>query len=118
MSRHDPRLSLRQMLDYAREAAALAQGRSRGDLDTDRLLNLALVRLVEVFGEAARRVPSEIRSRCPAVPWTEIVGTRSRLIHDYDAVDFDMLWEIATKDLPSVVAEHERALAADPPSPP
>jgi uncharacterized protein with HEPN domain len=105
------------MLDHAKEVMDLARGRSRADLDSDRLLNLALVRLVEILGEAARRVPPDVRLRLAAVPWTEIVGTRSRLIHDYDAVDFDILWEIVTKDVPPVVAELERALAADPPLP-
>jgi len=53
MTRHDPMVSVRQMLGHAREAVAMARRRSRGDLDTDRQLNLSLVRLVEVIGEAA-----------------------------------------------------------------
>lgn len=51
--RHDPRVRLRHMLDHAKEAVAMAQGRKRADLDTDRSLNLALVRLLEIVGEAA-----------------------------------------------------------------
>jgi uncharacterized protein with HEPN domain len=61
MSQHDPLVALRHMLDHAREAAELARGRSRTDIDTDRLLQLALTRLVEIVGEAASRVPAELQ---------------------------------------------------------
>jgi uncharacterized protein with HEPN domain len=57
MSRHDVGVSLRQMLDHAREARARVRGRTRSDLDTDRTLDLSLVRLLEILGEAASRVP-------------------------------------------------------------
>ena len=79
----------------------MASGRTRGELDTDRQLNLSLVRLLEIVGEAASRVPAEIRVRHPDIPWPEIVGLRNRLIHGYDSVDFDML-----------VADRERRFAA------
>jgi uncharacterized protein with HEPN domain len=68
MSQHDPLVALRHMLDHAREAVDLAQGRSRDDLDSDRLLQLALTRLVEIVGEAASRVPSELQGRHPQLP--------------------------------------------------
>lgn len=93
----------------------MARGRSRADLDADRMLNLAMVRLLEILGEAARRVPVEARELHPGVPWTQIIGLRSRLIHDYDEVDFDILWQIVTADLPPLIAELERAVASLPP---
>ena len=65
MSQHDPVVALRHMLDYAREAAALVRGRARDDLDHDRQLNLSVVRLLEVLGEAASRVPLEVRAHHP-----------------------------------------------------
>jgi uncharacterized protein with HEPN domain len=100
------------MLDHAREAVELARGRTRTDLDTDRLLNLALVRLLEIVGEAANRVPKEEQTQYPRVPWPQIVGLRNRLIHGYDAVDFDILWQIVTVDLPPLIIELEALLAA------
>ncbi len=103
MSRHDPLVSVRQMLDHAREAVAMIRGRSRGDLDTDRQLNLALVRLVEVVGEAAARVPEDFRCRYAQVPWRQTVALRNRLIHGYDVIDFDILWAILNQDLPELV---------------
>jgi uncharacterized protein with HEPN domain len=88
----------------AREAMALAGGKVRADLDRDRLLNLALVRLLEIVGEAAARVTPALRGSHPEVPWPQIVGLRNRLIHGYDSVDFDILWAILTGDLPPLVA--------------
>jgi uncharacterized protein with HEPN domain len=70
MPRHDADLRLRHMLDAAREAAQLAPGKTRPDLDADRPLNLSLVRLLEVVGEAASRVSADERAKCPGIPWT------------------------------------------------
>lgn len=103
MSRHDPSVSLRHMRDHAHELLALMHGRSRGDLDTDRVLALAVVRLLKIIGEAATRVPTEERARRPEVPWATIVGLRNRLIHGYDDVDLDIVWAILTTDLPALV---------------
>jgi len=107
MSRHEDAVSLRHMLDYAREAREMARGKTRRDLDKDRQLNLALVRLLEVVGEAANRVSATVRSKHSDIPWPEIVGLRNRLIHGYDVVDFDILWQIVTRDLPPLIEQLE-----------
>jgi uncharacterized protein with HEPN domain len=91
------------MLDHAREAADLARSHSRSDLDTDRLLGLGLVRLLEIVGEAAGRISEELRAEQTSIPWPRIVGLRNRLIHGYDSVDMDILWEILTNDLPPLI---------------
>jgi uncharacterized protein with HEPN domain len=96
---------LRHMLDHAREAVGLVQGKSRSDLDSDRLLGLALVRLMEIIGEAANRVSLEYKSRHPSIPWSQIISFRNRLIHGYDAVDMDILWQILHQDLPGLIDE-------------
>ena len=100
------------MRDHAREALALVAGRQRADLDSDRLLNLALVRLMEVVGEAANRMPAEEQSRYPGIPWKQVVNLRNRLIHAYDRVDFDLLWQILKDDMPSLVADLDKILRA------
>ncbi len=81
----------------------MAKGRKRADLDSDRQFNLALVRLLEIVGEAANRVPADQRAHIPEIPWPEIVGLRNRLIHGYDEVDFDILWQIVAHDLPRLI---------------
>jgi uncharacterized protein with HEPN domain len=104
------RIRLLHMLEHAQEAIQLVEGRSRTNLDEDRVFSLALVRLLEIIGEAAAGVSEESRSKFPSIPWVEIVGLRNRLIHGYDSVDLDIVWNIVKGDLPALV----RDLAADP----
>ena len=104
------RIRLLHMLEHAREAIQLVEGRPRTKLDEDRILSLALVRLLEIIGEAAAGVSAESRGKFPDIPWVEIVGLRNRLIHGYDSVDLDIVWNVVNGDLPDLV----RGLAADP----
>jgi len=103
MTLHDDSVALRHMRDHVAEAVELCRGRQRLDLDSDRIFALALTKLVEIAGEAAARVSSGTRRRHPAIPWREIVGTRNRLIHGYDAIDYDILWRIAADELPELL---------------
>lgn len=114
MSKREPGAALKQMLAYAREASAMIARRSRSDLDSDRQLELALTRLVEIVGEAATRVTTEERARLPGIPWSQVVGFRNRLIHAYDAVDLDVLWSVIEDDLPVMIAVLAGALPASP----
>jgi uncharacterized protein with HEPN domain len=108
MTLHDPLVRVHHMLDHAREAVEMVRGRSRADLDADRQLNLSLVRLVEVVGEAAKHVPDDFRSHHPQVPWRQAVGMRNRIIHGYDVIDFDILWSVLQKDLPPLIEALEK----------
>jgi uncharacterized protein with HEPN domain len=67
---------LRHIVDAAREASDLASGRSRDELDQDRMLVLSLVKLIEIVGEAASGVSQETRRRAPAIPWRQITSMR------------------------------------------
>ena len=107
MSLRDSEMALRQMLDHAREAMVLSKGKSPAELIDDRVLGLAIVRLMEIVGEAANRVPKEERSRHPEIPWTQIISLRNRLIHGYDAIDYEILWHILNHDLPDLVISLE-----------
>ena len=104
MAQDKDRIRLQHMLDHANEAMQMAIGRARGDLDSDRQLNLALVRLLEIVGEAASRVSEIVRRTYPQIAWVEITGLRNRLVHGYDQVDFDILWDIIQLDLPPLVS--------------
>ena len=99
----EDRVALLHMRDHAAEAVALARRRSRDDLDSDRMLALALTRLVEVIGEAAGRVSAETQRGQGDIPWRQIIGTRNRLIHAYDQVDLDILWRIVCSELPPMI---------------
>lgn len=110
MTRHDDIVRLRHMLDHAREAVAMVAGKERADLESERMLELALVRLIEIVGEAAARVSPEGQAQYPLIPWREVVGMRNRLVHGYDSVDLDVLWDTIEDDLAPLIAEFERIL--------
>ena len=113
MSQHKDKVRFQHMLDHGREAVAMIKGKERLDLDRDRMLELSLVRLVEIIGEAAARVRPESREKYPSIPWLQIVGIRNRLVHGYDAVDLDILWNTIIDDLPPLIAELEKILPPD-----
>lgn len=93
---------LRHMVDAIEAAERFARSRTRGDLDTDQMLLFALVRAIEVVGEAAARVSDGGRAEMPSVPWNAIIGMRNRLIHAYFDVDRDILWTTVTEALPAL----------------
>jgi uncharacterized protein with HEPN domain len=102
--REDDQIRLHHMLDAAREALGFVADRERRDLNTDRMLVLALVKSIEIIGEAGARVSEEGRDATPNVPWPEIVGMRNRLVHVYFDVNLDVVWATIRNDLPALVA--------------
>jgi uncharacterized protein with HEPN domain len=93
---------VRHMLEAAENAQRFISGKSRADLDTDPMLLFALVRAIEIIGEAASRVSAEQRTASPTVPWTAIVAMRNRLIHAYFDIDRDIVWRTVTDEIPSL----------------
>ena len=91
MSSRDPEIALKQILTHSGEAVDLCRGKTRSSLDSDRLLNLALTRLIEIIGEAANRIPDSIQTKYPDLPWLQMIGARNRLIYGYDNIDFDII---------------------------
>jgi len=92
------------MLNASRDALSYVDGRTRADLVTDTMLVRALVKCIEIVGEAASKVTAETRNELSAVPWTDIVGMRNRLIHTYYDVDLELVWATVEVDLPPLVA--------------
>jgi len=108
MSKHDDMVRLCHMLEHAREAVALMQDKNRSDLESSRLHTLALIRLIEIIGEAASRVSKATQRQHTQIPWPQIIGMRNRLIHGYDVVDIGIVWQTVTEELPPLIAELER----------
>ena len=96
---------LKHILDAANEAVALCQGRKRQDLDTDRMLNLSLVRLLEIMGEAAAGISDELKEAHLNVPWHQMTAMRNRLIHGYFDINLDVVWQTVNGDLPSLIQQ-------------
>ena len=96
---------VRHMIGAAEAALGFIHERARADLDQDRMLLFALVRAVELVGEAASRVSVEGRAELPQVPWAVIMGMRNRLVHAYFDIDHDILWVTANQALPELLAQ-------------
>ena len=110
MSQHDDQVYLKHMLDHAREAVEMVAGKTQADLAQHRMLELALIRLVEIIGEAATRIDNELKASNPQVPWREIIGMRNRLTHGYDTVDLKVLWDTIAEDLPPLITDPEKII--------
>lgn len=110
MTQHEDKVRLRHMLDYSRKAVAMIEGRAREDLNRDEMLCLALTRALEVIGEAATRVSQAGQQQHGQIPWPEIVGLRNRLVHGYDSMDLDVLWDIVQQDLPPLIEQLQTIL--------
>ncbi|MBI5315372.1 MAG: DUF86 domain-containing protein [Nitrospirae bacterium] len=101
------------MLDKAHDALSLVRGKTRHDYDRDTALRLALTHLIQVIGEAARRVPLQFRERHPEIPWDAIAGMRSKIVHDYMNVDEDIVWESVTQELQPLIEELKKVLPSE-----
>ena len=110
MSAHDPQVTLRQIQDAAQRARAICAGKTLEKLLADWQATAALERFIEIVGEGVKRLPMELRSRHPSVPWKEIAGTRDHLSHGYDDVDYQVLWDAVQKDLPALLVTVEQML--------
>ncbi len=100
------------MLEAAREGMGFVQSRTRSDLLTDAQLRFAVVRALEIIGEAASRLDPEFRATHPEIPWQPIIGARNRLVHAYFDIDHDIVWATATQALPKLVPMLEVLLEA------
>jgi len=100
--RDDDRVRILHMIDAVESVEQFAAGRKRGDLHTDRMLLFAIVRAIEVMGEAASKVTNETQAASPGIPWASIVGMRNRLVHGYFDIDSDVVWKTVTEEIPGL----------------
>lgn len=109
--RREDLIRLQHMRDSAREALGFVGPRTREDFAKDRMLALAVLKSVEIIGEAASKVTEESRKEIPGLAWKEMVGIRNRLIHGYFDIDFDRVWNTVRDDLPELAQRLEAFLA-------
>lgn len=101
--RREDRIRVIHMIEAAESAEQFLSGRNRGDLDRDKMLLFAVVRAIEIIGEAASKISPEARAAAPEVPWRAITLMRNRLIHGYADVDPEVVWATATVEVPAVL---------------
>ncbi len=101
--RAEDRIRLLHMVEASQMAMQFVSDRTRNDLDTDRMLLFAVVRAIEVIGEAANNVSDDLQRTHPGIPWKAMVGMRNRLIHAYFDIDTDIVWETVQVEIPTLL---------------
>ena len=96
----DDRTRLQHIVEAADLVMRFVEHRQRSDLDHDAMLLLAVVRALEIIGEAASKVSADARAELPDLPWTQMIGMRHRLVHAYFDVNRDILWTTAKRAVP------------------
>ena len=98
---------LLDMLLAAREATAFLEGLTFPEFQRNRMAQLAVLKAIEVVGEAASRISTETTKAHPDIPWSGIIGMRNRLVHGYFNVNLERVWETARQDIPRLISQLE-----------
>jgi uncharacterized protein with HEPN domain len=107
MSERDVLSFLQDMLEAAKRILVYTGGMTFAEFQQDFKTQDAVLRNLEVLGEAAKNIPEQIYLKYPTLPWREMAGTRDRLIHHYFGINLDVVWGIAELELPGVVNQLE-----------
>jgi len=108
----DPREYLRHILTEVDYLIATCSGLKFEDFESNDTLQRAVVRSLEIIGEAAKKVPVEFRAKYPAVEWRAMSGMRDRLIHNYFGVDYDLVWDVVQTHIPKLRDQIQSILKA------
>ena len=106
----DDNTRLNHILDAASKAVRFTRAKKRSDLDTDEILGLAMVRLMEIIGEAANGISEGLQEKYPEIAWRQMAGMRNRLIHGYFEVDMDIVWQTVKKELPPLIRQVKKVM--------
>ena len=112
--RRDDNAVLLDVAHAARLVARFIAGKDKSAFLADELTQSAVLHQILVLGEATKRLSAGFRAGHPEVPWSDMAGMRDKLIHEYDAVDFDEVWSTATRDIPSLLTWVTPLLPDDP----
>jgi uncharacterized protein with HEPN domain len=110
MSEDDDLVRLNHMLEACQTAQEFSLGKTRVSLNSDKMLTFALVKAVEIVGEAANGISNEFQERHPEIPWPAIIGMRNRLVHAYFDINLDRLWDTVTVAIPVLLSQVEKLI--------
>lgn len=109
--RAEDQVRILHMIDAAESIGAFLAGRQRAHLDQDRMLLFAIIRAIEIIGEAAGRITHDTRLAHPEIPWSAIVGMRNRLIHGYFDIDTEIVWKTVFEEIPFLLTRLHAVVA-------
>lgn len=96
---------LKHMLEAANICLEFSRGKKRKDFENDKMLCFAIVRALEIFGEAAANITKSLQEKHPKIKWRDIIGMRNRLIHAYFDIDYDIVWSALTDEIPKIIPQ-------------
>ena len=99
------------ILDAMSKAEILLEGFTFEQFEVDFRTNFAVVRALEIVGEATKRLPDSLRQKYPDIPWRGMAGMRDRIIHAYDTVDLEIVWDVVKKDIPEITPRLQKILS-------
>ena len=99
------------ILDAMDKAEVLVEGFTYHAFEEDFRTNFAVIRALEIIGEATKRLPISVRDQYPEIPWTGMAGMRDRIIHGYDTVDLQIVWDVVKQDIPAIKPQIQQILA-------
>jgi len=108
--KRDLKLFVKDILGSISDIEAFSNGLNKKNLSEDRMRQYAIMRGIEIIGEATKNIPDNFRKKYPEVPWRKIAGLRDISIHAYFNIDLDIMWEIIKEDLPKLKKEIEKIL--------
>lgn len=101
---------LQDMFENSSKAIEFTTGMSYEQFNHDPKTGYAVVRALEIMGEASKKIPEDFRKNNPQIPWREIAGTRDKLIHEYFGVNWLVIWKTVQEDLPPLTRQLQKLL--------
>jgi uncharacterized protein with HEPN domain len=101
---------IEDILDAMDKAEILLENVNFEQFESDFRINFAVVRALEIIGEAAKRIPDTVRQEYPVIPWKGMAGMRDRIIHGYDTVDLQIVWDVIKRDIPLIKPQIKQIL--------